>query len=148
MNASLSLVPVRRLALLILVLAAPPCAQAQINIEKLRSFDVDGLAASINGDFALLSGNSEAVNVGGGLRVDYRTGKHYAFIIGSARYGESRKQRYQERFFTHLRYNYDLTTRLVGEIFGQVEHDAFTLLQVRLLAGSGVRIRYFDKAKK
>ena len=137
--------PASWLAVLLLALAVAPGVQAQVNIEKLRSLDVDGLAASLNGDFALLAGNSEAVNVGGGLRFDYRMGKHYAFLIGSARYGESRTRRYQERLFAHLRYTCDLTTRLVGELLGQGERDAFTLLQVRLLAGGGLRIRYFDK---
>ena len=149
MNTPLSFPPPASwLAVLLLALAVVPGAQAQVNIEKLRSLDVDGRAASLNGDFALLAGNSEAVNVGGGLRFDYRMGKHYAFLIGSARYGESRTRRYQERLFAHLRYTYDLTTRLVGELFGQGERDAFTLLQVRLLAGGGLRIRYFDKDRK
>jgi putative salt-induced outer membrane protein YdiY len=120
-----------------------PSADAQINIEKRRAFDVDGVAVSLTGDVSLLSGNSEAFNLTGGLRFDYRKGKHYTFLLGSARYGESSNKKYREHYFGHLRYNYDLMPRLVGELFGQAERDAFTLLQVRLLAGGGLRFRYF-----
>ena len=119
--------------------------RAQINVEKLRSFDVDGVALSLRGDLTLLSGNSEAVGLGGGGRFDFRSGTHYTFLVGHVRYGESRGKKYQEHWFGHVRYNYDLRPWLVGEVFGQAERDAFTLLQVRLLGGSGLRARYIRK---
>ena len=127
----------------LMLLVVAPGAWAQVNIEKLRSFDVDGIAGSVTGDISLLSGNSEAVNVGVGARFDYRRGKRYIFLIGNVRYGESRNRKYRERSFSHLRYNYDFTKRLVGEVFGQIDRDALTLLQIRLLGGGGLRYRFF-----
>ena len=126
-----------------MLLVVAPGARAQVNIEKLRSFDVDGIAGSVTGDISLLSGNSEAVNVGVSARFDYRRGKRYIFLIGNVRYGESRKRKYRERAFSHLRYNYDFTKRLVGEVFGQIERNALTLLRIRLLGGGGLRYRFF-----
>lgn len=139
MNACSPLLPV------VLALVIAPYAQAQINIEKQRSFDVDGVAVSLSADVTLLSGNTQTVSVGAGGRLDVRKGKHYGFLLGNARYGESGRKKYQEHVFGHVRYNYDLRPWLVGEVFGQGERDAFTLLQVRLLVGSGFRFRYFPR---
>jgi putative salt-induced outer membrane protein YdiY len=141
-NARSPLLPV------VLALVIAPHAQAQINIEKQRSFDVDGVEVSLNTDVTLLSGNTQTVIVGGGGRLDVRKGKHYSFFLGNARYGESGRKKYQEHLFGHVRYNYDLKPWLVGEVFAQSERDAFTLLQVRLLAGGGFRLRYFSKENK
>ncbi|MFQ5569099.1 MAG: DUF481 domain-containing protein [Rhodothermales bacterium] len=141
-----SLSSFRRIALLILWILLPGTVlqtRAQVNIEKLRSFDLDGFAVSLNANLSLLSGNVEALDAGAGSRFDYRKGKHYVFLIGSVRYGELSHTPFTERWFGHIRYNYRLKNWLVGELFGQAERDQFTLLQVRLLAGAGLRFRHF-----
>lgn len=124
-----------------LMLAGVLQARAQINTEKERWFE-EGTRGILGGDLTLLSGNTEAISIGGRVRLDVRQGKQYAFLVGHARYGESRQQRYQESYFSHARYNYDLTRRFVGEGFAQVERNAFTLLQLRALLGGGLRFRY------
>ncbi len=124
----------------LLVAAAP--VRAQVNVEKLRAFNTDGVGVSFDGTVALLAGNSDVIDLGLKSRLDVRRGRHYAFLIGSVRYGESNDVQSRERAFAHLRYNHDLTPRLIGEAFAQVEHDGFTLLQLRLLGGAGVRVRY------
>lgn len=117
-------------------------AAAQVNIERQRDLEVEGVAASLESDIALLSGNSDVFDLGLGGRVDYRGEAFHTFFLSSVRYGESNGKEYRNRAFGHLRFNHDMTSRLVGELFGQIEHDVFTLLQLRLLGGAGVRLRH------
>lgn len=116
----------------------------QVNTEAMRAFEVEGFASTFSGDVALESGNSELFEVGLGTRFDYRQTPHYAFLIGRVRYGEEGGSTFKNRSFAHLRYNRQIAPWLVAETFTQVQQDAFRLLRLRVLAGSGARIRYVD----
>lgn len=135
-----------RCALLLLLwcaLSAAPAA-AQVNTEKLRAYDVQGLALTMGGDVAFESGNADLFEVGAAARLDALQGRHYAFLTGSVRYGEEDGERFKDRSFAHLRYNYRALPWLVGEAFTQIERDGFKLLQRRFLLGAGPRLRYVD----
>lgn len=136
----------RGAALLIALMLGVVEAGAQVNVEAMRDFEVEGVGASLSGDVAVQAGNSDLVEVGVGTRIDVRHGRHYSFFVGSARYGTAEGQTFQNRTFAHLRYNYQLVPRLVGEVFGQAERDGFTLLQLRLLGGAGLRGRLVQGA--
>ena len=119
-------------------------AVAQVNTERMRALDVDGVAAEVDGDVALQSGNADVFEVGLGLRVDAQKGRDYTFLVGSVRYGEKDGDAFRNRSFAHLRYNRTLVPWLVGESFAQVEHDGFARLRLRTLGGAGLRVRYLD----
>lgn len=125
-------------------IATHPARAQIVNTEVMRAFDVDGFRATLGGDFALESGNSDLFEVGASARLDYRKNPHYTFIVSSVRYGEEGDETFKDRSFAHLRYNYRLLNWLVPEAFTQVERDGFKLLQLRFLLGSGVRLRYLD----
>lgn len=133
----------RHCCALFLLLLLTGIAHAQVNTEKMRAFEVDGWATTLGGDLALRSGNSDLYELGLSSRLDARHGKHYAFIVSSLRYGKEAGNVFKNEAFAHLRYNYRLLNWLVAEGFGQIERDGFTLLQVRLLGGAGVRFRHF-----
>lgn len=119
-------------------------AWGQVNTEKMRAFEVDGFATTLSGDVALESGNADLFEVGIGTRFDYRTGPDYLFLIGRVRYGQEGGATFKNQSFAHLRYNRALADWLVVETFTQLQQDAFKLLRLRLLVGSGVRFRYVD----
>lgn len=119
-------------------------ARAQVNTERMRALDADGVAAEVDGDVALQSGNADVFEVGLGLRVDARKGRNYTFLVGRVRYGEKDGDAFRNRSFAHLRYNRTLVPWLVGESFAQVERDGFAQLQLRTLGGVGLRVRYLD----
>jgi putative salt-induced outer membrane protein YdiY len=119
-------------------------AAAQVNTEKMRALDVDGFQTTLGGDVALQSGNADLFELGARLRFDYRTGPHYAFLTSEVRYGEEDGKAFRDRSFGHLRYNYAPAPWLVGEAFTQLESNGFTRLQLRVLAGGGLRVRYVD----
>ncbi len=131
-------------ATIVMVSTARPPAVAQINTEKMRSFDVDGFATTLGGDFLIESGNSDLFEIGLNTRFDYRRERHYTFLTGQLRYGEGGNATFKNRAFSHLRYNYEVTPWLVGESFTQLQQDGFKLLQLRVLVGSGARFRYVE----
>jgi hypothetical protein len=133
----------RHLCALLLLTLLIGRVHAQVNTEKMRAFEVDGWATTLGGDLALRSGNSDLYELGLNGRSDARLGRHYAFLVGSLRYGKEAGNVFKNEAFTHLRYNYRLLNWLVAEGFGQIERDGFTLLQARLLGGVGVRFRHF-----
>lgn len=127
---------------LLLFLTMP--GRAQVNTEKMRSLEADGFGTTLSGTFALRTGNAEVIEVGTAARLDYRAGIHYAFFVGHIDYGKTSGEEFRNRAFGHLRYNYSTSSRIVSEVFGQVERDGFTLLQFRFLSGVGPRFRYLN----
>jgi len=134
-------------AALIGVLAAAGPVHAQVNTEKMRALDVDGFRTTVGADIAWQSGNSDLFEVGARARFDYRTGRQYAFFVGEARYGEEDGKAFRDRSFGHLRYNRELRPWLVAEAFSQVENNGFARLQLRVLAGIGIRMRVVDTGR-
>jgi putative salt-induced outer membrane protein YdiY len=117
---------------------------AQVNTERMRALDVEGLRTTLGGDVAVQSGNVDLFEVGATARVDARRTPHYAFFAGETRYGIEDGERFRDRTFGHLRYNYRLRSWLVAEAFTQLERDGFARLQLRSLAGAGLRVQYVD----
>lgn len=141
--AAFSLVQLAAIVLVVGLTAAAP-ARAQVNTEKMRALDVNGFRTTLGGDVAFQSGNADLFEVGANVRFDYRGGRHYAFFLGEVRYGEEDGKSFRDRSFAHVRYNYQIAAPLVAEAFSQVEQNGFTRLQLRVLAGAGVRLRYVD----
>lgn len=140
----------RRLATGLLVLAslALSCvgtADAQVNIERIRKLSAQGFSGSVSGDVEYKSGNAELFEVGGTGRVDYQAGRTLVFFVGSLRYGERRDETFKNSAFVHLRLTQRLRPHLAVEAFTQAERDGFTLLQLRLLGGGGLRVPYVQR---
>jgi putative salt-induced outer membrane protein YdiY len=117
---------------------------AQVNTEKMRALDVDGVETTLGADAVVQAGNADLFEVGARARIDLRSGRHYAFLTTDVRYGEEDGERFRDRAFAHVRYSYRLTPWLSPESFTQVEENGFTLLQLRLLFGLGLRFQYVD----
>ena len=129
---------------LALLVAAP--ALAQINTERLRKQTDPGVHVQLDANGGFASGNTDYVQVGVGTRVDWvREGGDTAF--GVARYTlfvvDDRED--VSNAFAHVRYNTPLVRSVVGEAFVQVEQNAQTLLEERLLVGGGVRLEVVER---
>lgn len=122
----------------------PGIALGQVNTERMRALDVEGVRTTFGGDLAVQSGNVDLFEVGVTTRLDVRRTPHYAFLAGELRYGTKGDVPFRDRTFAHLRYNYRLLPWLVGEAFTQLERDGFARLQLRTLAGGGLRVQYLD----
>ena len=136
--------PVLCFTLLITLLLRAGPVSAQVNTERMRALDVEGVRTTLGGDVAVQSGNVDLFEVGATARVDARQAPHYAFLAAETRYGIEDGERFRDRTFGHLRYNYRLRSWLVAEAFTQLERDGFARLQLRTLAGAGLRVRHVD----
>ncbi len=120
-------------------------AVSQVNIEKMRVEDPEGLSFTFTSNFAIRAGNLKRYDVSVGSRLDYKIERNHIFLLGNVGYGESRNQSYKNRSFAHLRFMHIVSPLVTTELFGQVENDEFTLLQIRILAGIGVRMPYVKR---
>lgn len=135
-----------RLSLLILgLLLLPSAVRGQVNTERMRALEVEGFRTTLGTDVAVESGHTELFEIGARVRFDFRREPHYTFATGQLRYGTQDGDPFRDRVFGHVRYNYRLLPWLVTETFTQLQRDRFARLQLRVLAGGGVRIRYFNR---
>jgi hypothetical protein len=128
--------------LLVAALFALPCA-AQVNVERLRPAGEPGLRTTLDGDFALRTGNTEIIELGIAGRIDLQREASHTFLVANTRYARRDGVRFRNMAFSHLRHTHEVRRMVSVEGFAQVERDAYTLLQLRALVGSGVRLYYF-----
>lgn len=142
---------------LLAVIAWPTVAGAQVNTERLRSWDVEGFSGSADFSLNLQSGNVSLLNVGSSVRLQYATlqdapagstrrrGEDLIYLIGNLSFGEKRNEqgRPRETFvnngFAHLRWTRMWIPWLGTELFGQIQYNEFIRLSRRLLGGAGLR---------
>lgn len=135
----------RGLLLIVCLLLVPYTVWGQVNTERMRALEVEGFRSTLGADLAVESGHTELFEIGARVRFDFRREPHYTFATGAVRYGTQGGDPFRDRTFGHLRYNYQLLPSLVAEAFTQLQRDRFARLQLRVLAGGGVRIRYFNR---
>lgn len=127
---------------LILSTGFPSLAQAQVNTESVRGdASREGLSGRIEATFTGSTGNSEGIVAGGGGRLQYSHDPHLAFIQAKGNYSRLNNTTSVERALVHARYNYEVVSRIWGELFAQIEHDAFRRLANRELLGAGPRFQ-------
>lgn len=122
----------------------PHAVQGQVNTERMRAFDVEGVRATLGSDVALQSGTVDLFEIGLTGRLDLRRGRHYSFLATEIRYGTKDDVPFRDRTFAHLRYNVRVLPWLETELFSQWERDGFARLQLRSLLGGGLRVQYVN----
>ncbi len=128
---------------LTLFASLPEQAAGQINIERLRTQE-EGFSIGADVALAFRSGNSDLYDVSAGTQLNHRSDNRFILGIARVRYGESNGTTYNSSAFAHLRLTQWFGSTIAGELFAQLENDRFTLLQLRTLIGSGVRLRIAD----
>ncbi len=136
---------VRQLILFVsLVLFIAAEGQAQVNIERMRLTDLDFVAGTVGGSFALRAGNVEFYSLGVNGRIDVTRGRNDAFLVGRVNIIQNDDRVLSYTRFGHARYNFDIKTWWQYELFAQVEFDEIRLLNQRLLVGTGLRFKIFQ----
>jgi hypothetical protein len=123
----------------ILLVTASPAA-AQVNIERHRPTD-EGTSSTLDASVSIRSGNSDLYDVSGSGQVNHWSGASMVLAVARVRYGKNDGNTYSSSSFGHIRLTHWFTTDVAAEVFGQLERDRFTLLQVRTLLGAGSRLR-------
>ena len=129
-------------------LAAPAGAQIVDVQSRLAHAPEAGLrgAAGLSGEWR--GGNSESLSLSAEGWLELGRGAHQGFLTGAAELGRSGGERYLNRRFAHLRHRWHWSSRWALESFVQGELDEFRRLELRALAGAGVRLRVAGDAER
>lgn len=79
-------------------------------------------------------------------QVQHKQPHSLTLLLLDARLLRAGKQDFTRSGFAHLRYNRDLTERLVWEAFAQAQANKLLLIEQRTLAGTGLRYRIFKSS--
>ena len=135
-------------------LAPGSAAASGLNVESLRLNPEDnGLSGSFDVGLDFQAGNVNRLDFGTEASLAYRRKRHLVFLIGSSKYATRTRAvdggslsgllapdaRFINKASVHLRYNYEFLPWLAGEVFNQVQHNEFLLVESRVLGGIGPR---------
>ena len=136
----------RIILLMVLALPSPGKGQAILNVESLKSQEVEGIHGELSGRLRLASGNTDLVQVGGDLGVGFLSGHNWVrAYAGMDRLEQKGKDVLNNRYL-HLRYNYRFTQRLRSFHFFQLQSNQNLFLDQRRLLGSGLRFALLEGA--
>jgi hypothetical protein len=120
-------------------------ARAQVNTEPLRKkIKATGWSVSIQGSLDAREGNTTGVDASAGGGTGFQTGRHMAFIFGSAEFARYNDTTSIDNSFVHARYNYEFLSWLWGEAFAQAQTDQFQRILLRDLVGVGPRFAIYQ----
>jgi hypothetical protein len=136
--------PVGALGLATLLLAATD-ARAQVNTESMRKrIKLHGASLILEGTFDGHTGNTQGLTADGLIGGGLAAGPHLAFAFASADYSKLNGTLGVDKSFAHVRYDYELLPAAWWEVFVQVQSDAFQLLKIRNLVGTGPRFAMYE----
>ncbi len=126
-----------------LTLASAPATAGIVNVQSVISVEAEeGLSGSVTGALDLRRGNTERFIFSLSPTLRYRIGPHLFITYGSGEYDEDNDD--INKVFGHGRYRYQITPRLTGEFFTQVERTPGRSLDLRALAGIGPLVKIAD----
>jgi putative salt-induced outer membrane protein YdiY len=117
-------------------------------MNTLRGLDrtAVGWSGALTASFQQEGGNTEKLQVGGGIRAQWLRDPQRVRFFASADHEESGGARTSQAISLHLRHNYRLTeSRLHSLLFAQAQRDPFQRLEARTLLGSGARVDLVER---
>lgn len=133
-------------------------AAAQANAEVLRPNPLrEGWSGGADASLALLRGNVELLDVGGAGRIEIQTlhrtpaapedgppplpfVAHRVFLTASGRWAARAGAPFLNQAFAHARWTSMWHERVGSDLFAQVQHNEFQRLNLRVVAGLGLRV--------
>lgn len=130
--------------MVVLGITASSTSTAEAGIYNVQSIlasePASGLSGAISGSADYRSGNIDFVSLTASPVARYSGGKHLIIGMAQANYKTSNDSTIISRLFEHLRYRYELTDRVLGEVYGQHEFDGVKRLRLRALVGAGPKV--------
>ena len=121
-----------------------------VNIEDRRSVFTDstGWYENLNLGFGLVKNKQSVVNIDGSFQIEVRH-KHRIFLsITKFNFIRAGEDRFVNEGFQHLRFNRFVSNNIDFETFGQAQYNQLVFINLRALAGSGLKFRLINKAKQ
>jgi hypothetical protein len=136
----------RTINLLILFLL-PVLSVAQIvNIEERRitgTNDTTNWYGFVRFGANLVKVKDQVLQINATGQVQYKKDRGMILLLLDGKFLRAGNQDFNNAGFSHLRYNYKITDPLVFEAFAQAQYNKLLLIELRALAGSGLRFRLF-----
>lgn len=134
------------LTLLALGLSAGTVRAQIVNVMPLLTPVEDGFGGSIEGSLTWKTGNVDYFLGKASLLLRYQLGEHRLISMSSAELGIKNGEDFNEKVFTHLRWQWAFHERVTWETYGQVASDRFKRLRLRALGGTGPRVSLYRDA--
>lgn len=99
-----------------------------------------GFSGAFDLNFAADYGNTEERTTSSGIKLQYIKEQNIDFVLANYEYGESSGAKTKNKSFMHYRHIYQRRADLALEGFAQLSSNEFTRLNLRALAGGGVRL--------
>jgi Protein of unknown function, DUF481 len=132
------------LAPLFLILSSLTTTSAQVvNVEDRRVRIGDSLRWLGKADlgFNLIQNTQQYLTVSAAVQVEFKEKRHFILSLTAYNLAKSSSQNLLNDGFQHVRYNYDITDRVVWEGYGQVQYNERIRLRLRTLLGTGFRFK-------
>jgi putative salt-induced outer membrane protein YdiY len=116
------------------------CSAQIVNVFSGLPFTpAQGWGAGADAAVSWRTGNSDALSVGTGGQVFLQKGSHLGYVTARYRVVSQLGRKSVNQTYEHVRYRYSFTPKLALESYLQHEWDVRLLLDVRMLAGAGLR---------
>ena len=127
---------------LILFFQTPVSGQV-VNIEDRRLRVGDSLHWLGKADlgFNLIQNTQQYLTASAAVQVEFKEKKHFVLSVSAYNLAKSANQNILNDGFEHLRYNYDITDKVVWEVYAQGQYNERIRLRLRTLAGTGFRFK-------
>lgn len=121
-------------------------SHAIVSMENLHFGSAEqGAHGTISAGIDGAGGNSERVRASGSTTFQWNLSSSIYYLSFSGAYGKSQDVLSQQEAFAHARRIGNISDQLSWEFFSQLEHDEFARLQLKGLAGSGLRFLLGEK---
>lgn len=131
----------------LLLLLLPLWSVAQIvNIEDQRitgTNDTTRWYGLLRFGANLVKNREQVLSLNATGQVQYKKDKSLLLLLLDARFLRAGSKNFNNKGFSHLRYNYSLTDKTTLEAFAQTQYNRLLLIELRSLAGAGLRFRLF-----
>lgn len=135
--------------ILFIVLLGHTCLAQVVNIEKKRKGNEDGFAGIVGLGFYLIDNGKHISQFKNEIDLQYKKGPHTFILLNDLSLMTVDNDNLVNSGFQHFRYNYTIkdSSSFTIEAFVQHQYNAAKLLEKRLLAGVGPRIRLINSKK-
>lgn len=113
-----------------------------VNVESKRFLnDTNGFVGKIDFNFQITQNTQQIINFGNNLHLQYQKDRSRFLLLSDINFVKAGPTNFVNGGFQHFRYNYKIKNRLTWEAFVQSQYNPILRLDLRLLAGTGLRLK-------
>jgi len=132
----------KRLLSIILIFFIFSASAQVVNVESKRFLnDTNGFVGKIDFNFQITQNTQQIINFGNNVHLQYQKDRSRFLLLNDINFVKAGPTNFVNAGFQHFRYNYKVKNRLTWEAFVQSQYNPILRLDLRLLAGTGPRLK-------